>query len=104
MVTNPLRDLEIFTKVERRKRTERINTMTTNSKQIKNLQMTTWNVHSLYRLRDLRITINEPKKYKIEIAAIQVTEWSKSTPQAFSSNGYTYNIYTSNSCPSEFKT
>jgi hypothetical protein len=32
-------------------------------------------------------------RYKIAIAAIQETRWNKSTPQAFTSNGY--NIYTS---------
>jgi hypothetical protein len=67
--------------------------MTTNSKRIKDLRLATWNVRSLYRPGGLRITINELKKYKIVIAAIQETRWSKATPQAFSSNGY--NIYTS---------
>jgi hypothetical protein len=42
--------------------------------------------------RGLR-TINEIRKYKIAIAAIQETRWDKFTPQAFTSNGY--NIYTS---------
>jgi hypothetical protein len=37
--------------------------------------------------------INELRKYKIAIAAIQETRWTKSTPQAFASNGY--NIYNS---------
>jgi hypothetical protein len=37
--------------------------------------------------------INELRKYKIAIAAIQETRWNKFTPQAFTSNGY--NIYTS---------
>jgi exonuclease III len=41
----------------------------------------------------LCITINELKKYKIAIVAIQETRWNKYTPQAFTSNGY--NIYTS---------
>jgi exonuclease III len=41
----------------------------------------------------LRITINDLRKYKIEIAAIQEMKWNKLTPQAFKSNGY--NIYTS---------
>jgi hypothetical protein len=40
-----------------------------------------------------RITINELRKYKKAIAAIQETRWKKFTPQAFTSNGY--NIYTS---------
>jgi hypothetical protein len=41
----------------------------------------------------LRITIIELRKYKIAIAAIEELRWSKSTPQAFTSNGY--NIYSS---------
>jgi hypothetical protein len=56
--------------------------------------LATWNVRSLYRPGGLRITINELKKYKIAIAAIQETRRNKSTPQAITSNGY--NIYTSN--------
>jgi exonuclease III len=48
---------------------------------------------SLYRPGGLRITINELRKYKIAIAAIQETRWDKLTPQAFTSNGY--DIYTS---------
>jgi exonuclease III len=67
--------------------------MKTNSKQRKDLRLATWNVRSLYRLGGLRITINELRKYKIAIAAIQETRWNKFTPQAFTSNGY--NIYTS---------
>jgi exonuclease III len=39
------------------------------------------------------MTINELRKYKIAIAVIQETRWTKSTLQAFASNGY--NIYTS---------
>jgi hypothetical protein len=50
-----------------------INTMKTNSKQRKDLRLATWNVRSLYRPGGLRITINELKKYKIAIAAIQET-------------------------------
>jgi hypothetical protein len=65
----------------------------TNSKPRKDLRMATWNVRTLYRTRGLRMTINELRKYKIAIAAIQETRWTKSTPQAFTSNGY--NIYTS---------
>jgi exonuclease III len=70
-----------------------INTMKTNSKRKKDLRLATWNVRSLYRPGSLRITINELRKYKIAIAAIQETRWNKLTPQAFTSNGY--NIYTS---------
>jgi hypothetical protein len=65
----PSRKKPIIKKVDRRKR------------KIKDLQMATWNVRSLYRLTGLCITINELKKYKIV------------TPQAFGNNGY--NIYTS---------
>jgi hypothetical protein len=53
--------------------------------------LATWN--ALYRPEGLRIKINELKKYKIAIAAIQGTRWNKFTPQAFTSNGYI--IYTS---------
>jgi exonuclease III len=67
--------------------------MKTNSKRRKDFRLATWNVRSLYRLGGLRITINELRKYKIAIAAIQETRWNKFTPQAFTSNGY--NIYTS---------
>jgi exonuclease III len=69
-----------------------INTMKTNSKRGRDLRLATWNVRSLYRPGDLRITINELRKYKIAIAAIQETKWNKLTPQAFTNNGY--NIYT----------
>jgi hypothetical protein len=41
----------------------------------------------------IRTMINELRKYKIVIAAIQETRWNKFTPQAFTSNGY--NNYTS---------
>jgi hypothetical protein len=51
-------------KFEWRKTTEWINTMTTNSKRIKEIRMVTWNIRSLYTLGGLRITINELKKYK----------------------------------------
>mgnify|MGYP003454521883 FL=1 len=67
--------------------------MKTNSKRRKDLRLATWNVRTLYRTGGLRMTINELRKYKIAIAAIQETRWTKTTPQAFSSNGY--NIYTS---------
>jgi hypothetical protein len=50
--------------------------------------LTTWNVRSLYRPGGFRITINELRKYKIAITAIQETRWNKSTPQIFTSNGY----------------
>jgi exonuclease III len=70
-----------------------INTVKTNIKRRKDLRLATWNVRSLYRPGGLRITINELRKYKIAIAAIQETRWSKLTPQAFTSNGY--KIYTS---------
>jgi exonuclease III len=70
-----------------------INTMKTNSKRRKDLRLATWNVPSLYRPGGIRITINELRKYKITIAAIQETRWNKFTLQAFTSNGY--NIYTS---------
>jgi hypothetical protein len=64
-----------------------INTMKTNSKRKKDLRLATWNVQSLYRPGGLRITIDELRKYKIAIAAIQETRWNKLTPQAFTSNG-----------------
>jgi exonuclease III len=70
-----------------------INMMKTNSKQRKDLRLATWNVRSLYRPGGLRITINELRKYKIAIAAIQETRWNKFTAQDFTSN--VYNIYTS---------
>jgi hypothetical protein len=77
----------------KRRKMGQINTMKTNSKRRKDFRLATWNVRSLYRTGGLRITINELRKYKIAIAAIQETRWNKSTPQAFTSNGY--NIYTS---------
>jgi hypothetical protein len=70
-----------------------INTMKITSKLRKDLRLATWNVRSLYRQGGLRITINELKKYKIAIAAIQEMRWNKLTPEAFTSNGC--NIYTS---------
>jgi hypothetical protein len=57
-------------------------------------------VRSLYRPGGLRITINELRKYKIAISAIQETRWNKLTPQAFMSNGF--NIYTSSLVDSKF--
>jgi hypothetical protein len=56
--------------------------------------LVTWNVRSLYRPDGLRITINELRKYKIAIAAIQETRWNKFTPQAFTSNVYNINTST----------
>jgi hypothetical protein len=78
---------------EKEEKWDRLNTMKTNSKRRKYLRLATWNVLSLYRPGGLCITNNELRKYKIAIAAIQETRWNKSTPQAFTSNGY--NIYTS---------
>jgi hypothetical protein len=49
--------------------------------------MATWNGP-----KSLRFSINELRKYKIAKAAIQETRWNKSTPLAFTSNGY--NIFT----------
>jgi hypothetical protein len=68
-----------------------INTMKTDSKRRKGLRLATWNVRSLYRPGGLCITINELRKYKIAIAAIQETRWNKLTPQIFTSNGYKFN-------------
>jgi hypothetical protein len=70
-----------------------INTMKTNSKRRKDLRLAIWNERSVYRPEGLRITINELRKYKIAIAAIQETRWNKLTSQAFTNNGY--KIYTS---------
>jgi exonuclease III len=77
----------------KRKKIGQIKTMKTNSKRRKDLRLATWNVRLLYRPGGLCITINELRKYKIAIAAIQEMRWNKLTPQAFTSNGY--NIYTS---------
>jgi hypothetical protein len=49
-------------------------------------RMAPWNVRSLYRSGGLRITIIELQKYKIAIAAIQETKWTKSNSQTFASN------------------
>jgi hypothetical protein len=57
-------------------KTERINTMKTNSKRKKDLLLATWNVRTLYRTGGLRMTINELRR------------WTISTPQAFTINGY----------------
>jgi hypothetical protein len=77
-------------KKEKEEKMKQINTMKTNSKRKKDLRLATWNVRSP---GGLRIMINELRKYKIAIAAIQATRWNKFTPQAFTSNGY--NIFTS---------
>jgi hypothetical protein len=71
---SPSTEKTLITK-EKEEKMGQINTMKTN--------------RSLYRLR---ITINELRKYKIAIAAIQETRWNKSTPQAFTSNGYNISI------------
>jgi hypothetical protein len=78
----------ILQKEEEKEKTERINTMKTNSKRRKDLRIATWIIQTLYRTGGLRITINELREYKITIAGIQGTRWTKSTPQAFSSIGY----------------
>ena len=67
--------------------------MKTNSKRRKDLRLATWNVRTLHKLGGLRMTINELRKYKIAIAAIQETRWNKDTPQAFARLGY--NVYSS---------
>jgi hypothetical protein len=65
---------------EKEEKMGQINTMKTNSKRRNDLRLATWNVRSLYRPGGLRITINELRKYKIAIAAIQETRWNKFTP------------------------
>jgi hypothetical protein len=77
-------DKTLITK-EKEEKMGQINTMKTNSKRRKDLQLATWNVRSLYRPGGLRIMINEIRKYKIAIAAIQETRWNKFTPQVFTS-------------------
>jgi hypothetical protein len=69
LITRP-RKKTLITK-EKEEKMGQINTMKTNSKQRKDLRLATWNVLSLYRPGGLRITINELRKYKIAIAAIQ---------------------------------
>jgi hypothetical protein len=64
---------------EKEEKMEKINTMKTNSKRRKDLRYSTWNVRSLYRPGGLRITINELRKYKITIVAIQETRWNNLT-------------------------
>jgi hypothetical protein len=61
---------------EKEEKMGQINTMNINSKRRKDLRLATWNVRSLYRPGGLRITINELRKYKIAIAAIQETRWN----------------------------
>jgi hypothetical protein len=65
---------------EKEEKMGQINTMKTNSKRRKDLRLVTWNVRTLHRPGDLRITIDELRKYKIAIAAIQETRWNKLTP------------------------
>jgi hypothetical protein len=43
----------------------------------RNLVWLTWNVRTLYRTGELRMTINELRKYKIATTAIQETRWTK---------------------------
>jgi hypothetical protein len=85
LITRPLKKT-LITK-EKAEKMGQINTMKTNSKRKKDLQLANWNVRSLYRLGGFRITLNELRKYKIAIAAIQETRWNKFTPQTFTSNG-----------------
>ena len=59
----------------------------------KDMRLVTWNVRSLYRTGGLRILTNELQKCNIDIAAIQETNWNKTTPTTFTSNKF--NIYTS---------
>jgi hypothetical protein len=89
---SPSTEKTLITKLKEEKMGQ-INTMKTNSKRRKDLRLANWNERSLYRPGGLRIMINELKKYKIALAAIQETMWNKLTPKAFTSNGY--NIYTS---------
>jgi exonuclease III len=89
---HPAHGKTLITK-EKEEEMGQIDTVKTNRKRRKDLRLATWNVRSLYRPGGLRITINDLRKYKIAIAAIQETRWNKSTPQAFTSNGHS--IYTS---------
>jgi hypothetical protein len=90
-ITNsPSTEKTLITKKKEEKMGQ-INTMKTNRKQRKDLRLAI--VRSLYRPGGLRITINELRKYKIAIAAIQETRLNKLTPQAFTSN--CYNFYSS---------
>jgi hypothetical protein len=61
---------------KKKKKMGQINTRKTNGKRRKDLRLATWNVQSLYIPGGLRITINELRKYKIAIAAIQETRWN----------------------------
>jgi hypothetical protein len=76
---------------EKEEKMGQINTMKTNIKRRKDLRLPTWNVRSLYSSAGLHITINELRKYKIAIAAIQETRWKKLTPLAFTRIGYNIN-------------
>jgi hypothetical protein len=90
---SPSTEKTLITK-EKEEKMVQINTMKTNSiSPFDWPRLATWNVRSLYRPGSLCITINELRKYKIAIAAIQETRWNKLNPQTFTSNGY--NIYTS---------
>jgi hypothetical protein len=69
---------------EKEEKMGQINTMKSNSKRRKafgHLECTHYQ-----DCTDLRITINELRKYKM--AAIQETRWNKFTLQAFTTNGY----------------
>jgi hypothetical protein len=69
---------------EKEEKMGQINTMKSNSKRRKafgHLECTHYK-----DCTDLRITINELRKYKM--AAIQETRWNKFTLQAFTTNGY----------------
>jgi hypothetical protein len=70
---SPSTEKTLITK-EKEEKMGQINTMKTNSKRRKDLL--------LYRPGGLRITINELRKYKIAIAAIQETRWNKLNPRA----------------------
>jgi hypothetical protein len=90
MTNSPSTEKTVITR-EKEEKMGQVNTMKTNSKRRKDLRLATWNLRSLYRPGGLRITINELRKYKIAIAAIQETRWNKLTPQAFTSNDYNIN-------------
>jgi hypothetical protein len=76
------------TLIKKRRKMGQIYTMKIKSTRSKDFRLATCNVRSLYRPEGLCITINELRKYKIAIAAIQETRWNKWTPQAFTSNSY----------------
>jgi hypothetical protein len=68
----PVHGKTLITK-EKEEKMGQINPMKTNSKRRKDLRLTTWNLRSMYRPGGLHIPINELRKYKIAIAAIQET-------------------------------